>query len=220
MKKKEKRKKLVNRFVEADVILKKIASFFGGTGAMKIIAGLGNPGEKYKGTRHNVGFMVVEQLAKDKGEKFERSKNNSLYTEIRVGEEKIFLIKPLNYMNRSGEAIALWKEYYKISNKDILIIYDDMDLKLGDLKIKPKGSAAGHRGMDSIINLLGTQEIPRMKVGIGKPGLEVESSSYVLQKFDTKELEVINTTIEKAAQGAEEFCIRPLNEVMTRYNSN
>lgn len=186
---------------------------------MKLIIGLGNPGKKYEKTRHNVGFMVVDKLAQDKGESLDKTKFKSLYEEMRIEGEKVILIKPLTYMNKSGESLALWKEYYKVEDSDILVIYDDMDLDSGKMKVKPRGSPGGHRGMASIINLLGTREIPRLKIGIGKPLKNGEEpSSYVLQKFTAGEVEEINRVIEDAARAAEEFCCRPLNEIMTKYN--
>ncbi|UMZ75272.1 aminoacyl-tRNA hydrolase [Natranaerofaba carboxydovora] len=186
---------------------------------MNLIVGLGNPGVKYKETRHNVGFMVVEEVAKRNEEKIDQSKYKSIYGQVLIENEKAFLIKPMTYMNKSGESLIQWKNFYKIENKNILVIYDDMDMEEGKIKIKPQGGAGGHRGLASIINCLGSEQIPRLKIGIGKPKPPIQPSDYVLQKFNDEELEVIKQVIGQAARAAEEFCYKPLEDIMTKYNS-
>ena len=168
---------------------------------MKLIIGLGNPGVKYKETRHNVGFMVLEKLLKNlrnKGYEFsDFSYDKSSLSEISEGTmagKRVILIKPLTYMNRSGHTARCFIDFYKLDpEKDLLVIYDDIDLALGKIRTRGK-SAAGHKGMQSIIDHLGTQKIPRIRIGIlGKPKEEIDDvSEYVLRKFRPKEKKLID----------------------------
>ena len=136
--------------------------------SMKLIVGLGNPGSKYDQTRHNVGFMVVDAFAERYGAKVRRKKFNALFEEISVEATKILLLKPQQYMNRSGHAVATAAGFYKLDPVDILVVTDDMALEVGRIRLRAKGSAGGHNGLKDIIARLGTQDFPRLRVGIGE----------------------------------------------------
>lgn len=176
---------------------------------MKIIIGLGNPGKKYIGTRHNTGFMTLDYISKQlltNGFKFSK-KFNAEITELRLKKEKVLLIKPQTFMNRSGESVKNLVSFYKLDpEKDILVIYDDIDLPLG--KIKTKGRrAAGHKGMQSIINALGTDKIKRIRIGIcpleGKS--KIPTDKFVLQKFKKEEKKIIYEIIKKVTEKIKKY---------------
>ena len=155
---------------------------------MKLIVGLGNPGRKYKLTRHNAGFMFVDRVAEDWNLKFTLDKDKKCEIAItNVGPEKVIFIKPITYMNNSGEAVLAVKNYYDIADEDIFIIIDDMDIPFATHKIKPFGGTAGHNGMKSIQNLLNTDQLKRLRVGIGKPDGD-NTIDFVLSKFSKKEI--------------------------------
>ncbi|MBO8159780.1 aminoacyl-tRNA hydrolase [Thermosyntropha sp.] len=183
---------------------------------MKIIAGLGNPGAKYKNTRHNVGFMVVDELAARFGVEKEECKYDGIIGHIRIGDEKVLLLKPLTYMNLSGRAVAPLVRFYKLELKDLLVIYDDMDLPLGSLRIRTKGSAGGHKGVSSIIESLNSREFPRIRLGIGRP--ESDTIDWVLGKFTLEEEPIIRETVEKAADAAECWVLEGIEKAMNKYN--
>ncbi len=158
---------------------------------MKLVVGLGNPGLKYKKTKHNVGFMCLDEYAKAHKLKFK--KDNKFKGEW-LKEGKLILLKPHTFMNLSGESIIKMMDFYDIDVEDVLIIYDDLDLPMGKLRLREKGSAGGHNGIKSIINHLKTQEFRRVRVGIEKNPL-IETKNYVLGKFSKEEKELINQTI-------------------------
>ncbi|NLB88411.1 MAG: aminoacyl-tRNA hydrolase [Syntrophomonadaceae bacterium] len=152
---------------------------------MKIVVGLGNPGKKYSETRHNLGFKVVEELAKRFPIEKEESKYDAIIGHIRIGSEKVLLVKPLTYMNLSGKSVQPLVHFYKLELQDLIVIYDDMDLDLGRLRIRESGGTGGHKGMVSITQRLSTQEFPRIRVGIGRP--EDETIDLVLGNFSNDE---------------------------------
>ncbi|MFT7184610.1 MAG: PTH1 family peptidyl-tRNA hydrolase [Oceanicoccus sp.] len=166
---------------------------------MKLICGLGNPGKKYQNTRHNMGFMVIDALAEGAGFK---EKWNALVTEISLHGEKTLLIKPLTFMNLSGQAVAKFANFYKLESIDITIVYDDIDLPLGTLRSRDKGSAGTHNGMKSIIQELGTQEFPRLRLGIESRGEsapeQMDLASFVLAQFTKEESEIVEDSVSKA----------------------
>ena len=150
---------------------------------MKLIIGLGNPGTKYEKTRHNIGFMVLDVLIKN--EQFD--------------SKKVKLIKPQTFMNNSGQEVKKITDYYKIKPEDIIVIHDDIDLPLGEIKIQQNRSSAGHKGVQSIIDSLGTKDFTRMRIGIRPEELIQETEKFVIQKFTQEEQDIINETIKKAA---------------------
>lgn len=186
---------------------------------MKIIAGLGNPTDKYKGTRHNVGFMAIDRLSDAQGIAVNQHKHKAMTGSGFIGGQRVLLMKPLTYMNLSGESIREAADFYKVDPKDILIIYDDISLEPGMLRIRKKGSAGGHNGMKSIIQHLGCDTFPRIRVGIGgekHPGQDL--ADYVLGHFSGEEKEQLEEALEKAAKAAELIAAGDIDEAMNRYS--
>ncbi len=166
---------------------------------MKLIVGLGNPGGKYEKTRHNVGFMVLDILAEETEWK-ESKKANCLYVKKQINSEKIELIKPLTFMNNSGRAINHIKQKHYFKPKDIVVVHDDIDLPLGEIRVQQNKNSAGHKGVQSIIDALGTKDFIRIRIGIRPDKLNIETEKFVIQKFNKEEKEIIAKTIKKAAQ--------------------
>ncbi|PKM81435.1 MAG: aminoacyl-tRNA hydrolase [Firmicutes bacterium HGW-Firmicutes-14] len=167
---------------------------------MKLIIGLGNPGKNYAATRHNTGFMTIDYLAEKLGIKTDKLKFKSLIGEGLVNGEKVVLAKPQTFMNLSGEAVFDMISWYKAEPGDILVIYDDMDLPLGKIRLRMKGGPGGHNGMKSIIYMIQTEDFPRLRIGIGRPEDErFESVDYVLGKFNEEEGKIMTTAVKKAA---------------------
>ena len=164
---------------------------------MKLIVGLGNPGDKYQGTRHNVGFDVIDALARQEGLKLTDQKFRSDYTIWRVGDEKVLLVKPYTFMNLSGEAVLPLMSYYNISSDELVVVYDDLDLEPGKLRLRQSGCAGGHNGVKSIIEMLGTQDFKRVKIGIGRPQYGRKVVDHVLQRFDTDDRPLIEQKIDQ-----------------------
>ena len=182
---------------------------------MKLIVGLGNPGKEYENTRHNVGFMALNYFP---GNNFEQEKFNALYYKTKIGNEDTIFIKPLTYMNLSGQAISKYVQYFKIEPKDILIIQDDLDLPVGNIKLKYKSSSGGHNGIKSIIQELGTDEIPRLKIGISN-NKQMDTKDYVLNKFNKEELSLLDKKMPLIKEIVETFIKYDIIECMSRYNS-
>lgn len=183
---------------------------------MKMIIGLGNPGDKYEKTRHNVGFMLVDMLAVDLKVAVSKSKYQALLGEAQLDGEKIILVKPQTYMNLSGEAVGQLVRWYKLAVEDILVVYDDMDLPFGKLRIRSSGGPGGHNGMKSIIAHLGTNKFNRMRIGIGQPG--VGDVDHVLGRFSKQELAAIEQIINKTIQAIYTFVQQDLNVAMNKFN--
>ena len=187
---------------------------------MKLIVGLGNIGREYENTRHNIGFMVVDELAKRLGVTFGKEDRSAYCAEYRA-PEKILIIKPTTYMNLSGIAVGAYANFYHIAPEDIAVIQDDMDLPVGHLRIRRKGSAGGHNGIKSITEHLGTEEYPRFKIGIGHPDRNNKAViNHVLHQFQGEDKAAIDTAVKAMAE-ALELWIREgdLNAVMTKYNT-
>ncbi len=185
---------------------------------MKIIVGLGNPGKQYEATRHNVGFHVIDELSKRMGTPLNQSKFNGMYGITYVGTEKVMLLKPLTYMNLSGECIVPMMDYFQVEDDEIVVIYDDLDLQAGRLRLRQKGSAGGHNGIKSIIQLLGSQEFNRIRIGIDRPKNGMKVPDYVLSKFLEEEISEIEQAVKKSADACEEWINKPFLEVMNKYN--
>lgn len=191
-----------------------------GGGAVKIIVGLGNPGSRYEKTRHNVGFEVIDELAERLDISLQSSKFNGLYGTIHHDGEKTLLVKPLTYMNLSGECIRPIMDYYRIPTENLLVIYDDLDLPVGKIRLRQKGSAGGHNGMKSTIQHLGTNEFNRIRIGIDRPPSGMSVPDYVLGKFTEEEWGTMQSVIPTCADACEEWLKKPFLEVMNRFNSN
>ncbi|WP_307332334.1 aminoacyl-tRNA hydrolase [Evansella vedderi] len=185
---------------------------------MKLIVGLGNPGKKYDGTRHNIGFEVIDRCQQQLNINLDQSKFKGIYGFRKIGEEKIFLLKPLTYMNLSGESIVPLMNYYKIKTENLLVIYDDLDLEPGTLRLRQKGGHGGHNGMKSIIGQLGTDQFNRIRVGIGRPPKGVAVPTYVLGSFGKEERQAVDHVVEKAANAVESWTKQSFINVMNEYN--
>ena len=182
---------------------------------MKLIVGSGNPDKEYDKTRHNVGFMVIDNYL---GSVNWSNKFNALYCEKVINGEKIIFVKPLTYMNNSGNAVGEFVRYFNIDNKDILVIQDDLDLNVGDYKLKMHSSSGGHNGIKSIIASLGNQDFPRLKVGIGSVKKD-EVIDYVLGKFSKSELEVLNELFNTFDKIINSFINEGIDKTMNVYNT-
>lgn len=185
---------------------------------MKLIVGLGNPGLKYEKTRHNIGFDILELLGRKVKISSIKEKFNGIIGEVTFNGEKIILLKPQTFMNLSGDSVGAIVKFYKIEKKDILIVYDDMDLPLGQIRFKEKGSSGGHNGIKSIITYIG-QEFSRVKCGIGKPVLKNGNIDFVTSKFSKEEQIIVNEMMIEATKCIEDFIAGIENsEIMKKYN--
>lgn len=187
----------------------------------KLIVGLGNPGAKYANTRHNVGWMALEAFAKKHGVTIEKSGFQGVYGEMRWGSsaEKVILLKPMTFMNLSGRSVAPAAHFYKIDPTEILVIFDDMDLDVGRLRMRIQGSAGGHNGMKSLIQELGTQEFPRLKIGIGRPAPGWQVVDWVLAPFNADDTATVVASLPKAVEAIESFLTDGITKAMNRYNA-
>jgi PTH1 family peptidyl-tRNA hydrolase len=183
-----------------------------------LIVGLGNPDREYRGNRHNVGYMVLDRLASRLETSFSRVKMDALMTAVRYGEERLILIKPQTYMNLSGQAVASFIRFYKLPRENLLVIYDDVDLPFETLRLKPDGGDAGQKGVRSIIQHLGTEQFPRLRVGIGRPPGRTPVSAYVLQDFSGPDQELLPFLLDRATSAVLHFVDNGLESAMTLYN--
>ena len=183
---------------------------------MKIIIGLGNPGKKYSGTRHNIGFRVIETLACRYQIEREVSKFDGLIAQLRIKNERVLLVKPLTFMNLSGKTVQPVVNFYKINLDDLMVVYDDMDLTPGTIRIRPGGGTGGHKGLASITARLNSTEFPRMRIGIGRP--PDDTIDWVLGRFSPAEAILMKETMERAADALETWVIEGLDKTMNIYN--
>lgn len=184
---------------------------------MKLIVGLGNPGKEYEKTRHNVGFMVLDYFAKNHNENITTEKFNGLFTKMTYNNEVVILLKPLSYMNLSGEVVKSFVSYYKINIDDILIINDDLDMPMGKIKLKLKGSSGGHNGLKDIEKNLGTDSYKRLKIGISNDK-KLDTKDYVLGKFNATEIETLEGILPTTNKIIEDFISIDFDKVMSKYN--
>ena len=185
---------------------------------MILIAGLGNPGKEYENTRHNAGFLVLDTLAQKLGADLSERKHRALCGKAVIGGQKVILLKPQTYMNSSGESIRAAADYYKVPPEDILVVYDDISLAPGQLRIRAKGSAGGHNGIKSIIAHLGTQEFPRVKVGIGEKPPRMDLADYVLGHFSPGEKKIMEEAAKEAADAICEIVNVGIEQAMNDHN--
>ncbi|MDR7415990.1 MAG: aminoacyl-tRNA hydrolase [Armatimonadota bacterium] len=183
---------------------------------MWLVVGLGNPGRRYRGTRHNVGWEVVDRLCARWGIGVSQQEEEALVGKGEIGGLAVLLAKPLTYMNRSGEAVRGLVDRYGVRPQEVLVIYDDVDLPVGAIRIRPRGSSGGHHGMASVLEALGTSEIPRVRVGIGRPS--GDAAEYVLSRFSPEERPLIREAVERAADAVETILREGLEAAMNRYN--
>ena len=189
---------------------------------MKLIAGLGNPGPRYKGTRHNVGFDVVDELARRAGRSFESAPADALIARCRrgtawIGSDDVLLVKPLTFMNASGQAVGELARYFKIDVPEVLVVLDEAQLPLGKLRARPRGSAGGHNGLKSIIEHLGS-DVSRLRIGVGRGDARRVLADHVLARFDNDEADEVERMTRRAADAAETFVTSGIAEVMNLFN--
>lgn len=184
---------------------------------MKLIVGLGNPGKEYEKTRHNIGFMAINNFLKENNLDLNKTKFNGKYTETNIKGEKVILLEPQKYMNLSGEVIRDFVKFYKIDIKDILIISDDLDMECGKIRLREKGSSGGHNGLKNIELHLNTNEYKRLKIGVGNNKM-VETKDYVLGKFSKDDFEKIENSIKLSKNIIEDFIDNDFILLMSKYN--
>lgn len=185
---------------------------------MRLIAGLGNPGPEYDNTRHNVGFMAVDALAERLGVSVRKKAFNGLVGETTVGALKVILLKPQQYMNRSGHAIATAAGFYKIAPQEVMVVLDDLALPVGQLRLRAKGTAGGHNGLKDIIARLGTDTFGRLRVGIGDAGPR-DAAAYVLSRFAADEKAAIETAVAQSAEALLCWAQYGIDKAMNSYNN-
>ena len=185
---------------------------------MYLIVGLGNPEEEYGQTRHNMGFDTINKIAEKYNIKLNKNKFHGIYENTTIENKKVILLKPQTYMNLSGISIKEIMNFYKIEKENILIIYDDMDIEPGKIKIRKKGSSGGHNGLKSIIENIGTEEFNRIRIGIGRPTHEQDKINYVIGAISKEEQEKLQKGIEKAAEAVEEILKNGIDSAMNKFN--
>ena len=185
---------------------------------MKMIVGLGNPGQKYVGTRHNIGFEVVGEFARKKIASTPRAKFEGEYSEIQIGDEKVILLCPLTYMNLSGRSVSQAASFFKIDSTNILVVCDDFNLNIERIRFRPSGSAGGQNGLDDIIKKLGTQDFPRLRVGIGPVPQRWNPADYVLGKFSADEIAQLKPVLDRCVRGLEDWVKHGVSRCMNQYN--
>ena len=185
---------------------------------MKIFVGLGNPTPEYAATKHNVGFMLADLLKDELSAQIWREKFNALVAESFFNGEKILIIKPQTFMNLSGEAVAPIVNFYKIDVENLVVAHDDMDLPLGMIRLRPKGSGGGHHGIESIIQHIGTQNFPRIRIGVGRPPENWTVNHHVLSPFSNDDAEIISKTLDELVPAV--LCIfkEGINNAMNKFN--
>ncbi len=185
-----------------------------------IIAGLGNPGTQYENTRHNAGFMVIDTLSESLNVQVKKLKFKSLTADVSIGGKRCLLMKPTTFMNNSGEALVEALGFYKLQPENMIIIYDDISLDVGRMRIRQKGSDGGHNGIKSIIYLTGSDKFPRIKVGVGaKPHPDYPLADWVLSGFKKEDGEILEAALNNAAESAKLIVGGKINEAMNKYNS-
>lgn len=185
---------------------------------VKLIAGLGNPGVKYARNRHNIGFMALGHLARAEKVEFHRQRFNAQLAEVSLGGERVLLAKPQTYMNSSGNAVGKLVAFYHIARPDVMVVYDDLDLPLGKIRLRANGSSGGHHGMESIIHAVGGTEIPRLRIGIGRPD-PTQDVGHVLGNFLQDEQATLDDVLERAEQALRVWAREGIVTAMNRFNS-
>lgn len=184
---------------------------------MKLIVGLGNPGKEYENTRHNIGFIFIDNFAKSVGTVIEKEKFNGLYTQVTIHNEKVILLKPLSFMNLSGEVVRKYVDFFKIDINDVLIINDDLDLDFGRIRLRQSGSSGGHNGLKNIALHLNTDKFKRLKVGISN-NKEIDTKDYVLGKFNKEEKEILESSKNKINDILNDYLKIDFDKLMCKYN--
>jgi len=186
-----------------------------------MVVGLGNPGLQYEFSRHNIGFRIIDNLAREIETEFKKVKSyDSLISRGKINNHNLRLVKPQTYMNLSGKSVSKIVSYYRISFQDLLIVYDDLNLELGQIRIRKRGSAGGHKGVESIIQYLNSEDIPRLRIGIGKPSINsnFDYASYVLSNFNNNEKDKISEVIQLSTEAIKTVIEDGLEKAMRKYN--
>jgi PTH1 family peptidyl-tRNA hydrolase len=183
-----------------------------------LIAGLGNPGPRYATNRHNVGFRCLELLAARHELAFDKRQKRAVIASGAIHTRRIILAKPQTFMNESGRAVAPLARFYKVQPERLLVVYDDLDLPLGTIRLRPEGGSGGHKGMRSIIEQIGTEAFPRLRIGIGRPPGQMDPAAYVLQDFSSEEEPLLEETLEHAVAAIEVWMSEGVEVAMNRYN--
>ncbi|AEV67065.1 peptidyl-tRNA hydrolase [Acetivibrio clariflavus DSM 19732] len=186
---------------------------------LSVVIGLGNPGPRYENTRHNVGFDTIDRLSKKHNIAVTKVKYKAVIGDGNIGGHRVLLVKPQTFMNLSGESVREIIEWYKVPVKNIIIIYDDIDLPVGKIRIRPKGSAGTHNGMRSVIYQIQSEDFPRIRIGIDKPPQGWELADFVLSKFSADERKSVEEAIENAADAVEVILNSGIDKAMNRYNN-
>ena len=186
---------------------------------MKMIVGLGNPGPEYAKTRHNVGFMAIEEIKKSGSFPLERAKFQAMITKGKLEGEEVLLVRPMTYMNNSGIAVRAVMDFYKLTPRDVVIIYDDTDLDTAAVRIRQRGSSGSHNGMKSIVQHLGTEDFPRIRIGIGKRPAEWDLADYVLSTFPPEEMAKIQEALETTSDAVKTLVKGGVDLAMNRFNT-
>ena len=186
---------------------------------MKLLVGLGNPGVRYEKTRHNIGFMVIDRVAADIGIAINKKQNQALVGQGNIYGEKILLVKPQTYMNKSGEAVLELLNFYKDMINDLIIIHDDLDLDFGRIRFKAEGGTGGHKGLQSIIKMLGSPDFARLKIGIGRPPEFIPVEDYVLSELGPLEKKLLPEVIEESVAGLKVWILTGIEKSMNEYNT-
>ena len=183
-----------------------------------LLIGLGNPGREYANTRHNFGFMLIDRIAVRLNARGMKVLSKAIVMDARYEERKVILAKPQTYMNLSGQSVQGLAHFYKIPYTNLMILSDDLDLPFGTIRIRASGGPGGQRGLSSILEKLGTKDIPRMRLGIDRPPGRMDPADYVLQNFSRDESQILSETLDRAADAALEFVTKGLNAAMNKFN--
>jgi PTH1 family peptidyl-tRNA hydrolase len=183
-----------------------------------LIVGLGNPGQKFKNNRHNVGFMVLDEIAKKLNTQFSRTQSNAVITKGEYNDDRLILAKPHTYMNASGRSIRSLLNFYKISLENLVVVFDDADLPFETIRLRPEGGSSGHQGMESIIHELGSKNFNRLRVGIGRPPGKMSTPDYVLKDFSKSEKEFLPLILDEASNAVLMLVAEGISTAMNRYN--
>lgn len=184
-----------------------------------LVVGLGNPGREFRANRHNVGFMAADKLAERLGTSFSRMESKALVAKADFDGNRLILAKPQTYMNLSGQAVATLARFYKIQIENLIVVYDDVDLPFGTLRLRPGGGSGGHKGMASIIERMGTQDFPRLRIGIDRPPGRMEAADYVLQDFSSHEVESLPAILDWATEAILFYIAQGLTAAMNKFNA-
>lgn len=200
-------------------MFEKFKNKFAGTGFDMMIVGLGNPGIQYESSRHNIGFAAMDEICRKYDVQCKKMKFKSYIGDAVIGKKRVLLLKPLTYMNNSGQAVGEAARFYKIAPENILVMYDDISLDPGVIRIRRKGSAGGHNGIKDIIEVLGSDEFPRVKIGVGaKPHPDYDLKDWVLGKFKAEDKDKIQTALDNTVKAVNEILARGIDSAMNKYS--